>query len=799
MRRLILIALLLFLPSLADAAYLTGMTPGNYSLPSDWSLVRTQGFEGSCPGDEWCGRWNGSVTATRPHSGNKSIEGTYSHDQSDVGWNINEGVVGSFTELYVSFYEYLDSIARFNDEFFLLFIRKPEPYQEIVMDWYWSPEFNSTKASLFEVSQGERYTWGSNTGDVTVPTGAWHQWEIHVRQNTHTGTTFDEYTGSYVPGTADGFIRVYLDGNLYSSGNNVNLTGNVDMVNSLVQVGGVYTKGIWMTDYPACSVCSTYAERQSFIGVDMCAVERGWVGQPFSHPHCYPEDPVLPSFKRYFDDIIVMKYGGDPVEPPPPGGDHSPPYTSGRSPASGDTNVATTTRTITAHILDPGSGVSLSSIRMAVGKNGGAKTEYTCASGLSCSGSSVDYTVTRTMTSDWTTGDVVQVNINAADLAPTPNVMTQDSYSYQIVTVSGGPYPASTFISTVNWNIADRLTLAPGSDLWSMTWAADNNVYAIGGDGGGFNGTNDKCRARTTLARITGTPPSITGTNISGCKADGTGCVDYGSLTHDAACDSAYATGWNGVPDTILAIDNTLYTYSWMFNSPDGSRGLFYTANFGQTWTTGFQWTHNPGEFTPHNFLQFGKGYAGAIDNTFVYVYGSKIGSRGTYLARVPKTSIGTKASYTFYTGVGTGWGTWGSAAPVFYHTDGNGGINVVYFPVIGRYIAAGLHGIAADDPSESPIQALGMFESINPWGPWYTIYYSNSWGNFGTNHGLSNNINTKWLSTDNKTFYMTFSGPGYDSFNLVKGTLVIGTPSPPGGATIGSYFYGPYLYGTMY
>jgi hypothetical protein len=791
MRRLALIALLLFAPSVAGAAYLTGMTPSNYSLPTDWSVVRTQNFEGSCPSGEECGVWGATMTTTRPHTGNRSLQGTYAGDQSSAEWILDEGVIGSFTEVYLSFYEYIESQALFNDEIFLAKFAVTSPvYQEVLADWYWaessgssfSPSFNGPYATLYIIPQGPRDARLAGK-KAAVPKGSWVQWEIHYRPNT--------------PGNTDGFFRIYKDGSSYLSVENADTNSNVDMTSMMIMVGGTYTKLVWMEDYPTCTVCSTKPGGDSENGTDACTLYKGWNGQLFSNPVCSPTDPSLPSFKRYFDDIIVMKYGGDPVEPPPPGGDPSPPYTSGRSPASGDTNVATTTRTVTAHILDTDSGVGLSSIRMAVGKNNGAKTEYTCASGLTCSGSSTDYTVTRTMTSDWTAGDIVQVNINASDLASPPNVMTQDSYSYQIATVSGGPYPASTVITAVNWNFADRLTLAPGSDLWPMTWAADDNVYALGGDGGGFNGDDAKCRARTTLARITGVPPSITGTNISGCKADGTGCAS--GATHDAACDSGYATGWNGVPDTILAVGNTLYTYSWMFNSPDGSRQLFYTANFGQTWTTGFEWTHNPGDFTPGNFLQFGAGYTGAIDNTFVYVYGSKIGSRGTYLARVPKGSIQTKTSYTFYTGVGPGWGTWGLAVPVFYHTDGNGGINVVYFPVIGRYIAAGLHGIAADDPSESPIQALGMFESINPWGPWYTIYYSSTWGSFGTNHGLSNNINTKWLSTDNKTFYMTFSGPGYDNFNLVKGTLVIGTPSPPGGVTIGSYFYGPYLYGTMY
>ena len=344
---------------------------------------------------------------------------------------------------------------------------------------------------------------------------------------------------------------------------------------------------------------------------------------------------------------------------------------------------------------------------------------------------------------------------------------------------SNAPYPASTTLSGVTWDHAHVITLAPGSDLWPMTWAGDGNVYAVGGDGGGFNGNNDTCRARTTLARITGSPPSITGENLSGCMADGTGCSEW-NVHHDAACDSPHATGWDGVPDTILAVGNTLHMIPWIFTDPP-TRKIYHTSNFGQTWTSNsWVWTLTPGSgnFFPGAFINFGQGYAGARDN-YVYLLGSKEGARGTYLARVPQTSLGTQGAYEYFTGTANKptWGTWGNSTPIYQHADRNSGINIVYFPVLKRYIAVGLHGAASDDPGEGQIQALGVFEAPEPWGPWKTVYYSDNWGNYGTTHGLSNNISPKWISSDNKTFYMTFSGPGYDSFNLIKGTFTLGTP----------------------
>ena len=344
---------------------------------------------------------------------------------------------------------------------------------------------------------------------------------------------------------------------------------------------------------------------------------------------------------------------------------------------------------------------------------------------------------------------------------------------------SNAPYPASTTLSGVTWDHAHVITLAPGSDLWPMTWADDGNVYAVGGDGGGFNGNNDTCRARTTLTRITGNPPSITGKNLSGCMADGTGCSE-GNVHHDAACDSPHATGWDGVPDAILAVGNTLHMIPWIFTDPP-TRKMYHTSNFGQTWTSdNWVWTYSTGNFSPNAFLQFGKGYSGARD-TYVYLIGQKVGSVGAYLSRAPIASLSTQAAYEYFTGTSgsPSWGSWANATPIFYATDGNNnGLNMAYFPALGRYIATALHGVASDDPTDTPIQALGVFEAPEPWGPWKTVYYSDNWGNYGTRHGLSNNISPKWISSDNKTFYMTFSGPDYDSFNLIKGTFTLGTPA---------------------
>ena len=265
---------------------LSGMTPGNYKIPSGWSLVRAQDFEGACPAGEWCGRWSGSVTTTKPHTGSRSVEGTYSNDQNDTGWSLEEGYIGSLKEVYISFYEFIDSTARFNDEFYLAHFAVNSPsLQEVVLDWFWAPSFNSTTATLYSVSQGVQYNRVLGKTD-TVPTGTWVQWEIHYRPNTS--------------GNSDGFMRVYKNGSLYTSAENVNINGTYSMNNMFVQAGGLYTLLSWSKNYPTC----TTAGSSIGDGTDYCMGSQGWWGQSFSSPQLHPP---LSNFKRYIDDIILLK------------------------------------------------------------------------------------------------------------------------------------------------------------------------------------------------------------------------------------------------------------------------------------------------------------------------------------------------------------------------------------------------------------------------------------------------------------------------------------------------------------
>lgn len=171
------------------------------------------------------------------------------------------------------------------------------------------------------------------------------------------------------------------------------------------------------------------------------------------------------------------------------------------------------------------------------------------------------------------------------------------------------------------------LRLAPGSDLWPVTWAADGNLYASWGDGGGFGGTNSVGRVSLGVARIAGPPSNFTTSNIWG-----------GVNTEHPAQFSGKAVG-------LLSMDGVLY--AWL-NWQNGTNGLAWSDNLGGAWTIA-SWTFDDNEFAVATFLNFSKDYANSRDN-YINIYRIKPPYPRTdvYLARVDKTQT-DKNRYEFF------------------------------------------------------------------------------------------------------------------------------------------------------
>lgn len=361
MRKIFFILVIVFLfANATNAGMLTGQTPSTLVVPNGWSIVRTQDFEGTR--QDSSEYWNGipvggTASTTNPHSGSRSLRGAYNADSDAMQWALEDGYSGAFSEIYLSFWEYTDSNARFNDEYLLAHIKDPNNVDDLVFDFMWSPEFNSTQAYFRVVAEGlANDTPGHSPWDkgfVTVPVGAWNQWEIHIRPGT--------------PGQPDGFFKIYLNGEPYMERINTLILGEGrTFENGRILAGGFYTKIVWMKDYPTCSIpsgCLTWEERAAFTGSDLCVEQEGWWGQSFASPLCAPNDPPLPSFYRQIDDVIVLKTSGESA------GDTTPPYTNNNLPGKNSTGWPVGSHTVQFYVRDP-SGVVRSSIGLSI--DGGA-------------------------------------------------------------------------------------------------------------------------------------------------------------------------------------------------------------------------------------------------------------------------------------------------------------------------------------------------------------------------------------------------------------------------------------------
>jgi hypothetical protein len=137
---------------------------------------------------------------------------------------------------------------------------------------------------------------------------------------------------------------------------------------------------------------------------------------------------------------------------------------------------------------------------------------------------------------------------------------------------------------------------------------------------------------------------------------------------------------------------------------------------------------------------------------------------------RVPKGRITERNAYEFFAGFDSNrYPRWTpyitKMEPVF--SDPNGlswGMQAMYHPILKRYLLT----VRRDDTSS----AWGIFDAPEPWGPWTTVAYYNSW--LDAKRKIAFVFNQKWMSPDGKDLWMIFSGPGvYDSFNVTRATFI--------------------------
>ncbi|MBV9469713.1 MAG: serine hydrolase, partial [Abitibacteriaceae bacterium] len=320
------------------------------------------------------------------------------------------------------------------------------------------------------------------------------------------------------------------------------------------------------------------------------------------------------------------------------------------------------------------------------------------------------------------------------------------------------PYPPSPIIRRVVWAPPDTIMRwAADSDNWPLTWGDDDNLYTAYGDGPGFDPTAE--RLSLGLARVSGQPPNLTGSNLP---------VITGA-TPGSGARGQKASG-------VLMVRGVLY----LLARNSGNSQLAWSKDHGLSWTW-CDWKFTTSFGCP-TFLNYGRNYAGAWDH-YVYLYSPDTDSAYTpadsmVLARVPQDRMTQRAAYEFFQRLNA------QGQPIWTQDiQGRGAVfsypghclrsQITYNAALQRYLwwqqLPNLDGAKEHkDLVDTRYQGgFGVYDAPTPWGPWTTAYFTSQWD---VGPGESASFPTKWMSADGKTMSLVFSGN--DSFSVRKATI---------------------------
>jgi hypothetical protein len=347
-----------------------------------------------------------------------------------------------------------------------------------------------------------------------------------------------------------------------------------------------------------------------------------------------------------------------------------------------------------------------------------------------------------------------------------------------LLAAEGGapPYPPSEVITgfTIDWTTHRRL--APGSDNWPMTWAADGTQFTSWGDGGGFGGTNSRGRVSNGFAVVEGGPAAYRCRNVAG------------------GFDAPHPAPFSGKCYGLIAVDGTLY--AWRTGEGSGATAyelqeLWASDDGAVSWrATDVRFTQasfpapdDHGFFAPA-FLQCGQDAAAGPDN-YVYAYAPDIQTAEwavhrpgkLTLLRAPRDSMEDPKAYAYFAGLDNGAPLWtadvSERRPVF--EDAAHGVmrtSAAYQPELGRYLLLVEH-------SERASGNLGLYEGPAPWGPWRTVRFERGWGRGHIETtAFYWNFAPAWWGDDGREFTLVFTGTdANDSWNTVRGQLETARP----------------------
>lgn len=379
--------------------------------------------------------------------------------------------------------------------------------------------------------------------------------------------------------------------------------------------------------------------------------------------------------------------------------------------------------------------------------------------------------------------------------------------------------PASTFFSTIFIEPAVSVISDSDGDLWPTTWADDDALYTLNGDGRGFS---NEPFADIVMNRVTGTPE----TGLTGER-----------LCHGDAIAPIWSdpTRFNRKPTGIIAVDGNDdgkdELYAAVQDLAQGDRpfdeapaaSISVSTDYGKTWS----WTAQPmfpdHQFTTIFFLDFGQSNRGARvlgddGDQFVYAYGIDNNWRDSFtnrvpdpvdlwLARVPIGQIQDRAAWQFFAGLDADtpiW-DWDIANRVAVLHDDRRVYTDAFLTGVSDMTVISQGSVVYNAPLKRYLYTswteytFEFYEAPQPWGPW-TLFAHKDFGGYPwigldggpgcedpKNGGYATIIPSKFISDDGRSMWVQSNwfvghacGLNTYRYNFRRMTVTPYVPEPP-------------------
>ncbi|HPO90763.1 MAG TPA: hypothetical protein P5239_07660 [Victivallales bacterium] len=314
----------------------------------------------------------------------------------------------------------------------------------------------------------------------------------------------------------------------------------------------------------------------------------------------------------------------------------------------------------------------------------------------------------------------------------------------------------SELIKGIEW-VSERLSYPEPDikgDTFPMTWADDDEIYSSAGDplwGESSSGLD--------IEKFSGVPENYRITKVNHMN-------DY--------------IGWGGdgpKPSGMICVDGVLYlAFQNMLKSKKAPYSIFsqhgsdaqivYSTNKGGFWVPALRNISEPmffgHKFGGPAFVNFGKNNANSRDN-YIYAISTDQWDNGSNLriGRVPSQDIVHREAWEWVSGYDvSGKPVWNrnleEAIPILSLYRWISLPEMVYLAGVERYLLLTWHLHKDFSPVDGT--DLLVFESPEPWGPFFLVHFEEYWEGKDFNPYCPR-IPLKWMESDGITGWIQFSG----------------------------------------